>query len=169
MIPDWLIRHVCMPYGARLPAKPRPAVQGRLWGEFVYNNNLIPTEREVQEKGWIVHGKVIAGNLLLPEYQFWRGTPYLNQDTAECRWCGMYAWKVDERRKHQREHPECQKMVNKVAELLRRDKLCVICDKRTGRKVFGFPICSNVCLAIWKFATAPTEAFKHARGLVLKA
>ncbi len=172
MLPDWVIRHVAHAYGARMPKRPAKFVQryqpmaGGCYGVFALPGAYV----EVQEITTINNKRrVVQGNLTNEEYEFYIGTKYQDSDTATCRFCNSWLLSKKERLAHNTESKgDCNRMIKKMAALLRRDKLCVICDKNTPKTVYGFPICSVDCLAKYRFSRQPYPAFIQAKKMVVE-
>lgn len=161
-LPLWVIKHITQPYGMRLPPPPAPFFRPQ------YTSRKRSSVKEVHVGvGWMKGGKALAGNLPNQDYEFWQGN--LDGEYSCCRWCTSVKRGTDERSKHftQSQH-DCGKNIKECEKLLQKDSLCVICDKRTPNRKWGFPLCSEACVAVWKFDTYPSEAFRAVRILIDK-
>lgn len=156
-IPNWWIRQHVLPYGARPPK--RPEIK---WEE------PRPAKAIVVYKGFGA-GAVSAyeGNLETHEYQFFIGRPWLGSNWATCRACKQDLFTVEARKAHFKNHRDpsgtsCAVKIVAAMVLLQKDQACVMCDQRTTKVRWGFPICSDRCLDDWKFSTVVNQAFNHA-------
>lgn len=179
-IPNWVLRTISLPYGARLPQAEEPpkAQNYTQFGGYSYSglwqgrrSSKVQSymDFEQDEPRGLEHGKVMAGNLLPHEYEFFAGSYYDASGFSVCRWCTATFYHGDRRKEHTRE-TECSQLIKKVGKLLCKDMKCVCCDKQTHQKSWGVPLCSPVCVARFKFRSGlGTSAYEAAKDLVEKS
>lgn len=197
--PLWVIKSICMPYGARLPKAPEPFKKARgvsfpgnwngpgrfrqlpagftsrdyrqLPGLYCGDDDTGPTWNLTNPSptAEIIKGKVAKGNLSNEMYEFFGGAAWEDSDRSVCRACGDMFYRKESVKEHF-SRTECSQLVKKIATFLRRDKVCVICDARTIRCTWGFPLCSKECVARFKFwaGRMGPKAFEEAKTLILR-
>ena len=151
MIPRWIIRNTLAAYGNCLEHVDKPKAAGGFAGHWTK----------------VVNGKAVPGNLPGSEYELWKGSSLSAATYANCRLCAKLANSREERAAHIR-GTMCAKEIRMIARLLLRDHKCVICDGKTHAKIYGFPICSQKCLADWRFDYGDSASFREAKKLVVR-
>ena len=191
--PLWVIKSICMPYGARLdklePLKRTTHFHaggstsfppmGSRFLPGIYRDDpwdggdghIMQFPSAARPTLPIENGKIIAGNLDNHEYEFFAGSVWDASDKATCRMCQETFWQKSTRKDHYTK-TECSQLIKKLATFLRRDKQCVVCDSRTTRTTWGFPLCDKECVAIFKFwspGSKRLQVFDEGRNIILTA
>lgn len=160
-VPNWILRRMTLPWGARLPEAPKKPV-------VTYGRYQPMGGGHFGEWSDMENGKPRKGNLANEQYEFYAGSSYPASDFASCRWCGDSLYSNFMREEHFA-HTECSQMIKKAAVLLRRDGLCVQCDTKTNKATWGVPLCGATCVARFKFRNGrQTTAYEAAKLLIIK-
>lgn len=99
------------------------------------------------------------------DYRYWCG--YNNSKSREyaaCRFCGDVCVTYEIRKTHQKSG--CAGKLTQAINYLGRDKLCVICNIRTTKKIWGLPICSKECEFAWSYEIRQPDALRAALNLL---
>jgi hypothetical protein len=104
------------------------------------------------------------GNLGNEMYRYFVGSPDDKSLFFTCRGClNQESGKADA----SRHFNHCRQLISAIEERIRRDKVCVICNKGTSASCWGIPLCSPFCVCKWRFSI-PVQ-WMIARRFVLAA
>ena len=104
------------------------------------------------------------GNLSNEMYRYFMGISTEESTFFTCRGCLI---PESGREKAPRHFDNCRQLIQFIAERVRRDKVCVICNTGTQRECWKIPLCSDLCITKWRFSIPP--AWTVARRFVLAA
>ncbi len=97
---------------------------------------------------------------------------WVNEDHnswAKCRACCSICWGRERQLAHlrdgSREGYDCQTFLDKAIKLLCRDKVCVLCAKKTNNNVYGVPLCGIDCVKQWRYNDQRAAALDDALRL----
>lgn len=150
-LPKWIVQMRTTHHtSTRQPARKRPD-----WIKEYYRT--LHQQQGPRIRAGIVHGPgtsvVITkltpagtGPLDLNEYRFWRA----HEGKGRCRACMDVVATTKERIEHQKTKG-CTRTLVEAYKLLLRDRMCVVCDRKTEHTKWGVPMCSNACLFRWQF------------------
>lgn len=165
-VPVSLLWQVAYPRGKRLPKK-------------VLISNKPPTPDPPAMRvispiaGSIGFGKVgstnkpfYTGNLEVTQYRYFKGSPEVTSQKAECRFCGKALYGPSMRALHTRE-TGCGHKIDAVSALLKQKNYCVACGRNTQLERWGLPLCSSACHLIFMYQTPTSylEAIARLRTL----
>lgn len=145
-VPRYMIKQIAMPYGLRQGKKPvlKVPVEVRHTRGF----NPMSHDRHINPNVHLFMPFDQKGVFESWEYRFWMMGLINNEPVCQCRSCGALGGDRTTRKQHH-EKGKCTTKLTAAYNLLRRDKICVICDVRTTRGKWGVPICSNGCEEAW--------------------
>lgn len=114
----------------------------------------------------IIDGKRldVMGNLSNELYKFFMGSHIKTSSFFTCRGCMMSEYTAVRRTVH---FAMCRTLMQAIEERVRRDKVCVICNQGTHKECWRIPLCSEPCIAKWRFSIP--EPWLVARRFVLAA
>lgn len=160
-LPRWIITNKFMPAGRRTAKKPTYNwEQNYRQSAPVYpaSKDFSPFDIKGVFEGW--------------EYRFWAvsmlESSAIRAPTviAECRACGGVGGQdVISRRMHS-DRGGCCKKLCAAFKLLLRDKICVICNMKTGNQKWGVPLCSSGCQQAWCEVETQPKALLAALALI---
>jgi hypothetical protein len=168
LVPRYLIRKICEKNGVRLFKRPlfvaphENIVRSKGTGIVKYSENIETT---------IERCKVVLNDprLLFSnwEYRFWcvecnDAGPLL----VTCRTCNASYFHKEGRKTHLNENG-CATKLLKAFSLLKRDKLCIVCDTKTTNEEWGVPMCdTNVCKDIFCHEESQSTGLENALIMV---
>lgn len=85
--------------------------------------------------------------------------------TANCRFCKALVYLPQGLELHKR-NTDCRHRIDFLIEILARDHLCVMCERRSRRKRWGIPFCDDTCAEM--FRAGSSEAWNKERSIVLQ-
>lgn len=132
LLPRRIIANRCMPGGWRSAKKPVFVAPVRV---HTSRDRFHPAEIPKVFENW--------------EYRFWAMVLFNNRIISECRCCGAEGGTDTKERHAHYELGGCARRLCKAYSLLKRDKICVICDRKTPLTEWGVPMCSNGCKQQW--------------------
>lgn len=157
-LPRWIITNRCMSAGYRTAKKP-VLIVSIVPGRFTYSPNSSvyePIELKGVFEKW--------------EYRFWAmactGELTRTSLVAECRGCGTIGSGESASRQLHFAHGGCAKRLCAAYKLLLRDKICVICNAKTGHTKWGVPMCGSACEQAWCEVETCPKALHEALQLV---
>jgi hypothetical protein len=96
-----------------------------------------------------VKRETLEGNLDYNDFRYFSGSLNPGTNYARCRCCSetLFTHDTKELTKHLKEKG-CAKRLVKAYTLLRKEKLCVVCDTITSKEIWGIPL-HLVCRETW--------------------
>lgn len=164
MLPQWLVNvRTTHHTSTRQPKRVRPDWIKQQYRHFPERRNLHGARAPMQQ--YVTNSTKLkpsqTGPLNLNEYRFWRSSDGIGR----CRHC-WHAYRTPEDRKAHQKEFGCTRVLTEAYKLLLRDEICVVCDTKTDKTLWGVPLCSNTCVFRWQFeAGAGTYAVQLAIGL----
>lgn len=163
-VPYGLIRGLCYPGGVRLsprvsrerPPEPtgdavhyyKPTISTSTTPRVV-NPTFVPnTVVHTIEQANHLQGLSIMGNLSNEAYRFFKGSSIMSSDYFQCRGCGAEEYVRARKLVHMK---ECRQLIEVITKLLRRDKICVVCNTQTQKERWTVPLCCEGCVNKWRF------------------
>jgi hypothetical protein len=167
-VPWGIIEQIVHPAGRRLPAEPglfpvtEHDAKHRPWtGRPTYHppedRNLLQLVRNNRKN------PLSVGNLLNVDYREFAGTAREDSDFAVCRGCDTTCRTKAARDMHR---TTCKTTILASIRLLGKDELCAVCDKKTGVRMWGVPLCNQNCQMAWRYFIP--KSFREARRLVIQ-
>lgn len=108
--------------------------------------------------------EALMGNLKNESYRFFKGSNTKDSPYFQCRGCLSEEYMPVRKLYHMR---ECRPLIQEIESRVRRDKCCLICNTHTKKDKWNVPLCSESCIAKWRFALP--EPWLVARRFVLAA
>lgn len=183
-VPYGLIKALCYPAGVRLDPRvsrvrpPEPDVEAIQipWTSSTYQpatvspgivrpeqvTSIVRSPTSVH----VIDGKKfdLMGNMSNELYKFFMGSHIKDSQFFTCRGCLATEHFTIRRTVH---FAMCRGLMQSIEERVRRDKVCVICNSGTSKECWRIPLCSEPCIAKWRFSIP--EPWLVARRFVLAA
>lgn len=105
-----------------------------------------------------------VGNLANESYRFFRGSRVISDPYFQCRGCLAEEYSQLKKVWHLR---NCRPLMQGIEERVRRDRVCMMCNQGTKKDKWTIPLCSDSCIARWRFQMP--EPWLVARRFVLAA
>lgn len=156
-----MLRALCYPGGTRLPQLvTKHLEETELMAVFVpsVTNNyqrggytpatpvvMAPLRNTVTEVADFPRAK---GNMGNEAYRWFCGSMDSTSSAYQCRGCLTAETDLARRVPHVR---ECRLLMQAIAELVQRDRVCVVCNLSTGQRCWTIPLCSDMCRSKWRF------------------
>lgn len=109
------------------------------------------------------------GNLPREEYRWWIGAQMPVSSWAICRYCRQAHYGLEARRAHHVMTPLetgefCKQLLMQAYRNLLQKARCVVCEKVTGSRIWGIPICGDSCERRWMYQYAEHTLMAAAIG-----
>lgn len=159
-LPDWVVAKGLWAGGVRLPERPKldyKAPTTNFGPNLPLFNPLL--------KGGSGTLTIDGDTLTYGDFRYWSG--YNNAASmaySACRKCGEVCLTAEGRKEHLKKG--CGPVLTKAFQALGRDKMCVVCDLKTPKRIWGIPVCCKDCEYEWKFTTRCPTSLHAAIGLI---
>jgi hypothetical protein len=108
------------------------------------------TMRQIESSKKQVRDRDIPGNLPNADFRFFFGSQLNGSRYSQCRVCNAQCYSGVERKEHMEETGHTVCLVHAYA-VMQKERLCVMCDQATRRRVWGVYLCSRTCQFEWMF------------------
>jgi hypothetical protein len=147
-VPKGLLRALCYPGGQRLSQRisrvkpPEPELDAA--SNWV-SSSVVPISTSSPVT---VRARTDFGNLSNESYRFFVGSKSTHTEFFQCRGCLLMEYSKERKLFHMR---NCRSYIAQVIGIIRRDKVCVICNTSTDKECWTVPLCSDVCIEKYRF------------------